>query len=542
MFRTNNDHNQASIFGSTQFMDQRVAKKLEKTWAPIYYEYVFRKIDETPFAVLYDTIGQPNFPVNILLSLEYFKHMKDCNDLELMDSYNFDYLVNHALGLRTLGELNLSERTLYNFRRRVYDFCVENPCEDDLLFGPFIDLVNGFAGEAGISLDKQRVDTTLFMSNIKKAGRLSLAYDVLVKGVKAIPEGNLTEALSNVLKSDFKTDVLYRSKAQEKDSKLAQLLKLCNEALQVLISLADIETMEEVRILRRFLKEQSTRDEKTGEPVPKPNKEIESGSLQSAYDEDATYRKKGDVAQSGYVLEIVETCDKGNPFQLITDYAVEPNNVADATILGDRMDTIHKNTGCTDMYGDGGFHSETVHQAAEEKGINIHLTNMTGTEPTKRIPVTEFDIDENTNEITKCPGGHVPTRAAVSGGQTTAHFPHGACANCEFREQCYSKTQVKNNVVRISLKTVKASNEREKIKEDQKENTSMRAGIEGTNSALKRKGQDKLDVRGITKCRMVSGLKTAAQNIKRFIKYKQGGYKEKTGKKPPIGTPMLICS
>ena len=171
------------------------------------------------------------YPVNILL---YIKHMKCCSDLELLDDFYFDYLVNYAVGIRTLGELNLAERTLYYFRERVYQYCLENPGQDDLLFSQFIKLLRNFAEKAGISLEEQRTDTTLFMSNIKKAGRISLAYDVLVKAVKAIPKEKRTDSLSLTLEPNFKTDVLYRAKAQEGDSKLTLLLNLCKEALLLL--------------------------------------------------------------------------------------------------------------------------------------------------------------------------------------------------------------------------------------------------------------------------------------------------------------------
>jgi hypothetical protein len=66
MFRANDKHNQGTMLGSGQWMNSRVVKKLEKSWAPIFYENVFRKIDEEPVAVLYSTTGRPNFPVNIL--------------------------------------------------------------------------------------------------------------------------------------------------------------------------------------------------------------------------------------------------------------------------------------------------------------------------------------------------------------------------------------------------------------------------------------------------------------------------------------------
>jgi hypothetical protein len=195
-------------------MNTKIREKLEKSWAPIFYKNVFCKIDEEPFAVLYGTTGKPNFPVNILLSLEYIKHMKCCNDLELLDAFYFDYLVNYAVGIWTLGEMNLAERTLYYFRERIYQYCFDNPDKDDLLFGQFLRLLHDFAEKAGISLEEQRTDTTLFMSNIKKAGRISLAYDVLIKAVKAISKEKLTESLLKVLEPDFKTDILYRAKTQ----------------------------------------------------------------------------------------------------------------------------------------------------------------------------------------------------------------------------------------------------------------------------------------------------------------------------------------
>jgi len=84
---------------------------------------------------------------------------------------------------------------------------------------------------------------------------------------------------------------------------------------------------------------------------------------------------------------------------------------------------------------------------------------------------------------------------------------------------------------------VDASRKRDDMKAGRVENTSMRAGIEGSNSALKRNGLEKLDVRGKTKSEIVCGLMTTVQNIKRFIKFKRGGYKPKP-KPRPEGVPV----
>ncbi len=173
----------------------------------------------------------------------------------------------------------------------------------------------------------------------------------------------------------------------------------------------------------RFLDEQTDIDQTTGQRTPKANQDIKSGSIQSAYDQDATDRKKGHVQQSGYVLQISETCADDNPFQLLTDYAVAPNQVSDPAI---------KETGWEDLYVDGGFHSETVHQAAEEHHIHIHLTNMSGTKPREKMEPTAFEIDEQTHEIRTRPVGQVPSRVKPG---ISERCPLHAYATARFRRK-----------------------------------------------------------------------------------------------------------
>ena len=538
MFKPNNQHTQQSLFASTNWMDPKIKEKLLNSWAPYFYENVFSKIDEEPFSALYGTTGNPNFPINIMLSLEYIKHMKGYSDTELLDHFYFDYLVNYAVGMRTLGEINLSERTLYYFRERVYQYCLENPLQEDLIFGQFMNLLEEFKNLSNIKFEEQRTDTTMFMSNIKKSGRMSLAYDVLKKAVKVISKENLTDTLSKVLEPKFKTDALYLAKDDAWDSKLEELLNLCNEAYGILLQDKQLAISDEARIIKRFIEEQSTFDAENKKVIPKKKTDLKSSSLQSAYDEDATFRIKGKTKQSGYVLEISETCGKENDFQLITDYVVAPNIISDVELLEARLEKIHTETGCTDMYVDGGFHSETVHNKANENGINIHLTNMSGTEPKKKIAVSAYEIDEETNLILKCPNKITPLRASVKSGQTIAHFPIEACESCEFKDTCQSKKQKKQCVVRINLKAIETNRERSKMKSARKENTSMRAAIEGSISGLKRTGLSKLKVRGKNKCSIAGGLIVTAQNIKRMIKYLQGGY---VSKKVEMPTKGLVC-
>jgi hypothetical protein len=520
LFKENIAHIQESLFDSSNIMNEGVKRKLEKSWAPIFYEHIFSKIDEKPFAVMYSDTGRPNFPVNISLALEYIKHFQNYTDDELVENFYFNYLLNYAVGIRTLGELNLAERTLYEFRSRIYKYTMEHPGEDDLIFGQFRNLVDGFAVTAGISDKLQRMDSTMFMSNIKKSGRLALAYDVLVKAVKSIPEEICSLPLKEVLTSEFKTDTLYRVKVNETDSKFETILNLCREALETLKSLNPEKETEELRIINRFLAEQAKYDEETDRLRARDKKEISAASLQSAYDEDATYRNKAGKSQSGYVANLSETCSKKNPFQLITDYKVAANITSDVELINERLLELEKNTGCKELYVDGGYYSQEAAESDEEQGIKINFTDMTGKTPKGNVGACEFELDDEKKIIKSCPKGIKPMRSAEKAGQFVAHFSLESCEGCELLDQCPVKKQKKSYVVRFSQKALTASKQRKLITENYKSNCSMRAGIEGTNSALKRRhGMSKLKVRGLAKVQVEVGLKVTAQNFRRLCTY-----------------------
>jgi hypothetical protein len=161
--------------------------------------------------------------------------------------------VNYAVGIRTLGELNLAEKTLYNFRSRVYQYLLQNPEAEDPIFGQFIQLTKVFAQLAGITFEEQRMDTTMFMSNIKKAGRIVLAYDVLCRAIKAIPEHLQSVNLQKALEAEFKTNTIFRTKPSKNSSKLDVLLNLCQETKDIMGSDEVLASTNEFLFLEQML-------------------------------------------------------------------------------------------------------------------------------------------------------------------------------------------------------------------------------------------------------------------------------------------------
>ncbi len=74
MFQKNQKHLQPSLISDISTMLDAQRKRLQESWAPVFFEYCFRQIGEEIFAVLYaDEPSRPNVPVNVLVGLEILK-------------------------------------------------------------------------------------------------------------------------------------------------------------------------------------------------------------------------------------------------------------------------------------------------------------------------------------------------------------------------------------------------------------------------------------------------------------------------------------
>lgn len=67
--------------------------------------------------------GRPNFPGNILVALEILAAMHGYTVEQTLEQFNFNVQVRWALGVRGLWDYPLSERTMYEFRERLYESC-----------------------------------------------------------------------------------------------------------------------------------------------------------------------------------------------------------------------------------------------------------------------------------------------------------------------------------------------------------------------------------------------------------------------------------
>lgn len=162
---------QLSLFDSYENLTEREKKFLNQSWAKYFAEYIFPKIDEIPYAVLYSgKDSRPNTPVNIQVGALILKEFLSLSDEELLTALMFDIRFQYALHTTSYIEQPLSDRTLSRFRERCSTYEVESGI--DLLHETVVSLSKEMAELMEVDVSLRRMDSLMVSSNIRKMGRL----------------------------------------------------------------------------------------------------------------------------------------------------------------------------------------------------------------------------------------------------------------------------------------------------------------------------------------------------------------------------------
>ncbi len=116
----------------------------------------------------------------------------------------------------------------------------------------------------------------------------------------------------------------------------------------------------------------------------KVNKEIQSGCLQSLDDLELSYRVKGNRAYKGYVGNLSETCNPGNPVQSIVHMQTEENRTHDTQLICEALPELKDRTDLKVIVTDGGYVSPKVDQELRKYGVEQILISLTGTLPNRQ--------------------------------------------------------------------------------------------------------------------------------------------------------------
>jgi len=562
MFRKNRRHLQPLLFSYLDKLSEKDRARLEASWAGTYRREFFGRLNEEPFDVLYsDKPSRPNTPVNVLVGLEALKSGFGWSDKEMHDAFLFDLQVRYALGYDNVGEGDFDLRTVYNFRHHVCDHMRQHGV--NLIENAFEQITDEQVEAFQLKTGKQRMDSTQIATNIRRMTRVQLLVEVLQRVhrlLSDVDQAHYADAFAPYLKGSS-GQYVYHLRGEDTGPHLQRIGELMYQLITELAPAYEsdgtyqilLRVFHEQFILSESLPHPKSDDEAGGDPTDdqstdagtladqpsdpviqaKPGKDISPASLRSPDDQEATYRKKGQKAYEGYVVNLSETCDPDNPFQLILKVQSEPNLTEDTTLLEEAVPDLKARTDLDTLYNDGGFCGPDVDQLLHKLGVTQVPTALRGRAPDpNRTALADCDIQLDDNgqpEKLVCPHGY--TANVTPGrkeGRYIARWAETSCPECRFsKHHTASKPSVKT-CLRFSQTDLNRAFRRQRMRTYHSGKKNLRAAVEATVCALKRPfNNDKVPVRGKIRLSQVMIGSSAMVNIRRIERYNLAKHKQK---------------
>ncbi len=551
MFKENNTHKQLAWISNVNDFPEKRRKRLEESWAGVFYREFFSRIDEHAFAVLYaDMPSRPNIPVNVLLGLEALKAGFGWSDEELHDHFIFDVQVRYALGYHQLGEGEFELRTIYNFRQRLVKHL--NETGENLIEKAFEQVTDEQVKAYQLKTGKLRMDSTQIASNICEMTRLRLLVEVLQRTYRMLDEADQAhnaEAFEPYLKGKA-GQYAYRVKPGESGAHLERIGLLMHQLVEELAGKYGNEGS--YQILQRVFGEHFVLQAKDS-LRPKEGQELSASSLQSPDDEQASYRQKRGKDYVGYVANVTETCDPQNDLQLVTKVQVEPNTTEDAQMLAEALPDLQERTDLKVMHTDGGYSSEAVDEAMAELEVDQVQTAIKGAKPDPEgLGLEKFEWEIAAKGIPKsvtCPNG---VQAQVIAGRSQdrylAYFSLKDCEGCPFAADCPAKPLKRRpkRALRFSTQQQQVARRRQLSAQAKASGKNLRSAVEATVRSVKHPFRNgKVPVRGQPRVTMLligSAAMTNVRRICRYLKHKNKPESQKKSQKSPLDHPVFQFS
>jgi len=524
MFQTNTKHQQRKMFTAVDQLPKTARKLLEKSWAKIFYDEYFCKIDEKVFSVLYsDKNSRPNTPVNILVGFETLKSGFGWSDEELYNHFLFDLQVRYALGLQDFDEEYFDLRTIYYFRATLCEY--ERTKSENLIQKATEKITDEQIKKFKIKTGLQRMDSTQIQSNIQNMSRIQLLVEIIQRLYRVLlPEDieNNNERFTTYVKEDSR-HYCYRLKRDETKTRLEEI----GEDLNFFVNeyKSKYHKHSAYKNLERVFKEHYRFEEK--KIIIKKGKELNGATLQSPDDTSATYRKKNGEGAKGYVANITETCDPENDLQLITTTNLEPNITDDQKLMAEDLDNLKPRTDINEIVTDAGYIGSTGDEATKKHKIKHSVTALKGRKRDEnKFGLDNFEIEKNEEGIPvniECPNGILGEIKQGKPGRYSASFDSNACEVCPFKDKCFVKKLKKKNlsIIRFTDDNIRVALQRQQYEEN-KDNLNIRASVESTvRSIIHPFGGHlcKMPVRGKERIKTMVILGAAMVNIRRITKY-----------------------
>lgn len=473
MFRPSDP--QRSLFDARGLLPEEKRRRCEATWAEAFRRNalpILRRVESAFADLFHPEVGRPNRPVELVLGVLLLKEVNDLTDQQALDALEWHALWWWAFEREPRG-LHLCQKTLHNFRMAVIA-----RAKDELAFRRVTDEL---IAALGLNCGKQRLDSTQILSNIAILTRLGPFCETVrlfVRAVKQVDPKAYAAIPAGLLRRHGEDSCYADARREDGPRRLGVVARDLWRLSERFEENAAVTKTQEWGLLQRLLNDQCVLtleaqppkedDDDRGEgAVPvilREPKKVRSDSLQTPHDPDVTYSgHKG----KGYSAQVAETCHPDNPVQLITEVAVTPACASDAQATIPVVDAL--------------------------KAAQIA--------PSELIADTTYSGATNAAEL-----GAREVRLVAPAPAQAKPTPH--CRYAPPAPMCPTDAEEAAEWLK-----------RQEAAPDFKQRYAPRAGIEATNSELKRvHGLRKLRVRGGKRVRLAVYFKALGCNLKRALR------------------------
>lgn len=478
--------------------------------------------------------GRPTKELFSVAGLLFLQELNAWTNPRAVEAYLFHTDVQYALNLEP-GVDEMCERTFERYRALFIN---------DELASTIMDAVTTeLIGQLELNIDQQRLDSTHVFSNMASFGRTRLMGVTIKRFLTQVKRHHAEDyaALPEALRERYAPSQakLFAGEGSSQEDRSRTRQQVAEELHQLIVRFAEHRGLKDrpsYKALVTVFEQQCELVESKAQVRAKTG----GACLQNPSDLEATY--DGHKGQ-GYKAQLVETCSDSNGVQLILEVLPQTAADPDAGALKPLLETLEQKDRLPEsMLTDTAFGGDDNVQMAAAKGVEVvspvagRPSDDSPSDTVMSVPpsdaamsesgvmepltIDDFAVDERTGKVTACPTGRIPlsTIHDVVTGKRTVEMPSAECETCPYQQACPIK---KKPGGRYTLSyTDKQRRLEERRREEQTEafqkRYGKRAGIESTNSGLKRRlGLGYLRVRGKKAVFHALYLKAAGWNLLR---------------------------
>lgn len=533
---------QMNFLAPYYYLEARTKNAIENTVFGTFRGYILPIIPQDHFACLFsDSMGRPCTPVTTTFGALMLQAHFNWTDDETVLNVLSDPKVQYALGVEYDPHVQFNDRTISRFLHDCLQYQMETGT--DLIHDAITSIAASSCEIMGMKNGNLRFDTLLIEANMKKLTRPALLFVSVERLVCYLHRLDLDDHLAeftDFLDHEFYNRFLYhqtRAQSMTTEERYAFLIGKMVKLNALCLSF-DGECGEKIRSLTeysqlvRIMNEQTIEDGQGGRRLrTKEDGGFSSDMLQNPTCPDATCIQKDKKLHKGFKAGVTEKVseisvsddpadDKVKGSQIVA-FVFDSNNVDDGDMGADMLRSLPRQEEGTKAVGDALFRGDNIEAAAEETGVELVTTALTG----KAAPeiYAEFKFNED-GTVAECPEGNEPLSSTVKAdGRVDTRMPYGCCVNCEHREECKAKLhpRVENAELSVSQKSAdRAKHQVEAGSQEGKERACFRNGIEAAPGYFRNFSRiDRLPVRDKGRAAQRFGFCVGGLNLKKLHQF-----------------------